>query len=181
MRKVKRIALHTLVFAFIVIAIACASIPIYICPKKYNEYVEKYSKEYDLNENLVYAVIRAESNFDYEATSRKYAKGLMQITDATGLWAMQEMGLNDITPEKLYDPETNIMIGCWYLRKLTDQFNNTDTALAAYNAGSGNVSKWLNDENYSKDGVTLYKIPYGETDKYTKKIVIFKFLYDFFY
>ena len=50
----------------------------YIYPKKYSEYVEFYAKEYDLDENLVYSVIKAESKFDKEAVSKKGAKGLMQ-------------------------------------------------------------------------------------------------------
>ena len=66
----------------------------------------------------------------------------MQITDKTGQWAAKELGIKDYSDEKLYDPEINIQIGCWYINKLLNQFEDVETSLAAYNAGSGNVSKW---------------------------------------
>ncbi|MGL5329149.1 MAG: lytic transglycosylase domain-containing protein, partial [Peptostreptococcaceae bacterium] len=129
-----------------------------IYPKKYSIYVEKYSKEYDLDENLVYSVIKAESKFDKDAVSRKGAKGLMQISDITRDWAIEELELGKID---IFDPETNIKIGCWYLRKLYKQFGDLDLVIAAYNGGSGNVRKWLGNESYSKDG-RLFNIPFPE-------------------
>ena len=62
------------------------------------------------------------------------------------------------------------MIGCWYLNRLYKEFGNTDLVIAAYNGGSGNVSKWLADEKYSQDGKKLHIIPFDETDKYVKKV-----------
>ena len=61
-------------------------------------------------------------------------------------------------------------MGCWYIKRLLIQYNNVDTALAAYNAGSGNVSKWLKNEEYSKDGENLIIIPFKETREYVKKV-----------
>ena len=55
----------------------------YLYPKKYSDYVEFYSKEYNLDENLVYSIIKTESKFKEDAVSRKGAKGLMQIGDGT--------------------------------------------------------------------------------------------------
>lgn len=55
----------------------------FLYPKKYSEYVEKYSKEFNLDENIVYSVIKAESKFNSSAVSKKEAKGLMQILDIT--------------------------------------------------------------------------------------------------
>ena len=66
-------------------------------PYKYNEYVDKYSEEYDLDPLLVLAVIKTESNFDKDAVSKKEAKGLMQIMDKTGEWAAKEIGMNYFT------------------------------------------------------------------------------------
>ncbi|MGL5694263.1 MAG: lytic transglycosylase domain-containing protein [Peptostreptococcaceae bacterium] len=137
-----------------------------IYPKKYSIYVEKYSNEYELDENLVYSVIKAESKFDKDAVSRKGAKGLMQISDITRDWAIEELDLGDID---IFDPETNIKIGCWYLRKLYKQFGELDLVIAAYNGGSGNVRQWLGNENYSKDG-KLLNIPFPETSNYVEKV-----------
>ena len=68
------------------------------------------------------------------------------------------------------DPETSINFGCYYLRHLIDLYKNTDTALAAYNAGMGNVNGWLEDKEYSDDGVTLKYIPFPETRSYVRKV-----------
>ena len=137
-------------------------------PRKYSIYVEKYANEYGLDENFVYSVIRAESKFNPNAKSHKEAKGLMQIADITKNWAIEELGLDkDID---IYDPETNIKIGCWYLNRLYQDFGDMDLVIAAYNGGSGNVKKWLSDQNYSYDGKRLHTIPFNETDKYVTKV-----------
>lgn len=145
-------------------------IPNILYPTKYSEYVDKYSEEYGLEKTVVYAVIKAESGFDAGDRSHTGARGLMQIMPETGEWAAELIGIEEYDAEKLYDPETNIHIGCWYLRYLLDMFeNNLPTALAAYNAGLGNVSRWLEDTSYSADGSSLDLIPYKETDGYIEK------------
>lgn len=138
-----------------------------IYPKKYSEYVEKYAKEFNLDENLVYSVIKAESKFKQDAVSNKGAKGLMQISDITRDWAIEELELGEID---IFDPEVNIRIGCWYINKLYKEFGKLDLVIAAYNGGSGNVKKWLNNDNYSKDGQKLHSIPFKETSNYVKKV-----------
>ena len=137
-------------------------------PKKYSVYVEKYAEEYNLDENLVYSIIKAESKFNENALSRRGAKGLMQIADITRDWAIEELELNDDID--IYDPETNIRVGCWYLNTLYKEFGKTELVIAAYNGGSGNVKKWLSDEEYSQDGENLHTIPFLETDRYITKV-----------
>lgn len=137
-------------------------------PKKYSVYVEKYSEEYNLDENLVYSIIKAESKFNENALSRRGAKGLMQIADVTRDWAIEELELNDDID--IYDPETNIRVGCWYLNTLYKEFGKTELVIAAYNGGSGNVKKWLGDKEYSQDGENLHTIPFLETDRYITKV-----------
>ncbi|HEX2924864.1 MAG TPA: lytic transglycosylase domain-containing protein [Ruminiclostridium sp.] len=140
-------------------------------PLKYTGYVEKYSREYNLDKHMVYAVIKAESSFNSQAVSPRDAKGLMQIMDSTGDWAAKKMNIKHFDPSMLLEPETNIRIGCWYLSYLLKQFhNNTVLALAAYNAGSGNVSKWLKDPEISADGKNLSIIPFQETENYVGRI-----------
>lgn len=139
----------------------------YIYPKKYSEYVIKYSNKYNIDENLVYSIIKAESKFKKDALSHKGAKGLMQISDITRDWAIEELELGKID---IYDEETNILIGCWYLNKLYQEFKDLDLVIAAYNGGSGNVSKWLQNQEYSEDGKKLNNIPFNETSKYLKKV-----------
>lgn len=138
-----------------------------IYPKKYSEIVEEYSKEFNIDENLVYSVIKAESKFRKDAISKKGAKGLMQISDITRDWATEELNLGSID---IFDPNTNIKIGCWYLNKLYKEFGDKNLVIAAYNGGSGNVNKWLANKNYSKDGNKLNNIPFKETSSYVVKV-----------
>ncbi|AYE35401.1 lytic transglycosylase domain-containing protein [Clostridium septicum] len=178
--KFKRIIIFLLTIVIIYIAVIF-SMKQYIFPYKYTEYVDKYSKEYDLDPLLVMAVIKAESDFDEKAVSNRGAKGLMQVMDNTGEWACKEIGINYFMPSMLMDPEFNIRIGCWYLNNLRNEFGDLDLIIAAYNGGSGNVNKWLNDDEYSKDGETLTYIPFKETKKYVDKVKINYSVYKYLY
>lgn len=126
-----------------------------------------YSKEYGIDDSLVYSVIKVESKFNKKAVSKRNAKGLMQISEITQNWAQEELGLENID---IFDPETNINIGCWYLNKLFKEFNDLDLVITAYNGGSGNVSKWLKNDAYSRDGNKLHEIPFEETKNYLEKV-----------
>lgn len=140
-------------------------------PLKYKEYVYKYSAQYKVDPYLVFSIIKAESGFDPKATSHKKARGLMQISEVTANWGAKTLKIEKFSYDKLYDPETNISIGCWYINNLMREFgDNTQVVLAAYNGGSGNVSEWLKDTRYSKSGSTLDKIPFKETENYVKKV-----------
>jgi len=152
-------------------------------PLNYQEHIIKYSDKYDIDPFLVAAIIRVESKYYTYAMSSKGAMGLMQILPTTGKWAAEEIGITNFNNEMLYNPEINIEIGCWYISKLLKQFNNNIRLIvAAYNGGSGNVSKWLNDPEYSSDGKNLNNIPFKETDQYVEKVIksyeIYKKLYD---
>src|SRR5699024_7972072 len=110
----------------------------------YTESINEYSKEYNVDQFLIFALINVESKYDKKAISQKEAKGLMQIGPETGEWASQELNIENYNPDILFDPDTNIQIGTWYLNKLISEFgNDVDLVLAAYNAGSGNVQKWI--------------------------------------
>lgn len=141
-------------------------------PYEYYEYIDKYSEEYDIPEELIYAVIKVESNFDPNANSSVGAMGLMQMMPTTFQWLTGEEHLRENLPtESLYDPDTSIRYGTYYLRYLYKKFNcNVDTTLAAYNGGEGNVAKWLKDPKYSDNGISLKDIPFEETKNYVSKV-----------
>jgi soluble lytic murein transglycosylase len=147
-------------------------------PRYYKEYVEVYSKEFDIDENLVYSIMKVESKFNKKAVSRRNAKGLMQISDITQKWAEDELNLGKVD---IFDPETNIKIGCWYLSKLYKEFDDLELVIAAYNGGSGNVNKWLKNTEYSHDGSKLHDIPFNETKNYLKKVKENYFVYKALY
>lgn len=141
-------------------------------PMYHEELIFKYAEEYGVDPYLVPAIIRVESKFYHKAESHKGARGLMQISPITGRWAASELGIENYTEDMLFEPETNIRIGCWYIGVLEREFGEyLSTVIAAYNGGSGNVSRWLKDERYSSDGKTLKYIPFRETREYVEKVV----------
>lgn len=143
---------------------------LYRHPLKYTDIVEKYADEYKLPPELIYAVIKTESNFNENAISHAGAKGLMQLMDDTNEWVASLLREN-VHEEDYFHPETNIRRGAYLLSFLIKQFGSTKSAVAAYNAGIGRVSKWLENPEYSQDGVTLSHIPIGETDEYVKRVM----------
>ena len=169
--KFKKIVKLLLVILLCIIVINIKSIFKTFYPIKYEDNIFKYSERYNVDPCLVVAVIKAESNFDGNAISHRGAYGLMQIMPDTAMWIAENMKLKDFNVEKLYDNEINIAMGCWYINNLNTEFNgDINLVLAAYNGGRGNVQKWLSDKQYSEDGKTLHNIPFGETDKYVKKV-----------
>lgn len=165
----KKIFISLTIFISLIIGILVETDVInkHLYPTKYKNHVEKYSKKYDIDKYLVYSIIKAESKFDKDALSHRNAKGLMQISDITKKWAEKELKLDNIN---LYDPEVNIMVGCWYLKKLYREFGNTQLVIAAYNGGSGNLNKWLKKHNLDKDDNKLPTIPFKETENYIEKV-----------
>ena len=140
-------------------------------PLKYEETVLEYSEEYGVDPALICGVIATESRFDADAKSEKGAMGLMQVMPETGEWIAGKIGIKDFSVEMLNEPAVNIEMGTWYLTYLADRFDGeADTVIAAYNAGHGNVEKWLKDAQYSEDGRTLSEIPFEETRNYVKKV-----------
>lgn len=153
----------------------------YAFPYKYKDVVDEYSKEYNLNPLFVLSIIKAESKFDPDAHSHKGAYGLMQITEDTGRWIADQMGIQNFSGDMLYDENLNIKMGCWYLKNLYEEFGNRDLVISAYNAGRGNVQKWLKDHNYSKNGKDIHNIPFPETENYVKKVNLYYKIYKYLY
>ena len=133
--------------------------------RKYSEHVNCFANMYELDEALVYAVIKTESGFDENAVSGAGAKGLMQLMPKTAEWVAGELG-DEFVEDYLFDAKTNIKYGCFYLRYLIDKFDNVWVAVAAYNAGELVVRSWI-DEN---GGLDESKISYRETKNYVLKV-----------
>ncbi len=142
-----------------------------IYKKDYSEYVEKYSKENEVDPLLIYAIIKAESNFDNKAVSNKGAMGLMQLLDETANEVARNESIDYKKEETLYNPETNIMLGIKYYASLKDQLGNSVIAIIAYNAGIGTVNNWIEQGIIKADGSDIENIPYKETNMYVRKIL----------
>ncbi len=118
--------------------------------EKYDHIIQFNAEKFGIDSALVKAVIKNESNGDYKAESKKGAKGLMQLMDSTA----EELGVTNS-----FDPYQNIKGGVSYLKKMMDMFDNDfEKAVAAYNAGPGNVRKY--------DGIP----PFKETQEYVERV-----------
>lgn len=141
-------------------------------PRKYSQQVEQWAAEYGLDPLLVYAFIRTESGFDPAATSSVDARGLMQMTEETFLWLRSKIAADeDLAFADLYDPDTSIRFGCYYLHLCLERYNgDVATAAAAYHSGWGTVDNLLRMEEHSADGRTLQGFPYSQMNHYVNKI-----------
>lgn len=152
--------------------------------KKYENLVVIYSEKYQVDSDLIFALIKAESNFNSSAVSGKGAKGLMQLMEETAKDVSKKTDLKiepDEIGEKLLQADVNIELGTKYISILLEKYNNTAITLTAYNAGIGTVDNWIEKGVIKKDGEDIQNIPYKETNNYVRKILrdykIYKKLY----
>lgn len=175
-RKVRRRFRKLIILIIIILALVLSVTPIKtkltrrIYRKEYTEYVVKYSEQYGVEENLIYALIKAESNFNPNAVSHQNAKGLMQLMDSTAEDLAKKCKIN-LKDKDILEPDVNIQLGTQYLASLLNKYECVEVALAAYNAGSGNVDKWIKDGIIKADGSDIENIPYKETNTYVRKIM----------
>lgn len=139
-------------------------------PLRYTETVRAVSEEFGVDPYLVCAMIFCESSFRADAESPAGALGLMQIMPSTGEWIAGKLDIEGYSSEMLLEPELNVRIGAWYLSFLLKRYDGVrENALAAYNAGHGNVDSWLSDSEYSSEG-RLTEIPFAETAEYVRRV-----------
>ncbi len=141
-------------------------------PRKYREIVSQYASEYNVPEYIIFAVIKVESDFDPLAESSKGARGLMQMMPSTFEWLTGDEHLQEnLNKKSLNKPDVSIRYGTYYLCYLYRKFDyNWNTALAAYNAGEGNVANWLKNSEYTDENGNLTQIPFSETKAYVSKV-----------
>lgn len=178
----KRLLKLAILISIILIAINYKMILQHFFPLKYEKAVIKYSIENQLDQYLVYSIIKVESKFNTYALSSKGAIGLMQITPQTGQYIATLLQDKKYKQEALYGPEKNIRFGCFYLSKLYNDFDgDIDCVLAAYNGGEGNVRKWLKTDETGRKYLDIENLPFAETRDYVKKVKrnykIYKYLY----
>ena len=148
---------------------------------EYTEYVKKYANEYNVDEYLIYAIIKAESKFESNAESHRGAKGLMQLMYSTAEDISKRINI-ELNENNILDPDININLGTKYISMLIQKYNNINLALAAYNAGSGNVDGWIEKGTLKSDGSDIENVPFTETNNYVRKILrdyeIYKNIYE---
>ncbi len=143
----------------------------YAMPLGYLETVKQYAARFRLPPAFVFAIMLNESAFHAQIVSPAYAVGLMQILPETG--RQIATGLGEPYDEGcLYDPQTNIRYGCWYLRSLLDELGEELVyAAAAYNAGPRAVKQWLRRKKDEPADLFAEEIPYQETNRYVRKVL----------
>lgn len=141
-------------------------------PTPYKDLVTQYCAEHNVDPFLVTALMRVESRFRPHVVSEKGARGLMQVMPDTARWVAQELGMDQFDPEMLHDPRINLRIGTWYLASLEREFGGDKViVLAAYNAGRGNVRKWLDTTRWTGRIEEIDRIPFPETRDYVRKVL----------
>ena len=139
-------------------------------PRTYNDIVLRYANEFNVEPAFIHAVIWAESGYDRFAVSRMGAKGLMQLMPATAEYVAGILRI-EFSKELLFEPEYNIRLGTFYLSRMLRRFGSDRNAIAAYNAGEGNVSNWI-----ARD---LTEFPFRETRNYVRRVTFARRVYRF--
>ena len=140
---------------------------IYVKFNKVKGYIETSCENLKVSKSLVIAVCYVESKFNSNAVSNKGAVGVMQIMPSTAKFVGERYGVDNYN--NLRNACVNVEIGVRYLKYLLDKYGSEIIALSAYNAGEGNVIKWLENGN-----LTVEQIKYKETKLYVKKVLKIK-------
>jgi soluble lytic murein transglycosylase len=138
-------------------------------PLEYEPIILGHARNYDLEPELLAAVIYQESRFRADAESPSGAIGLMQLQPETAKGIALRTGGSRFRVADLYDPELNVRYGSWYLRHLLDRYGEERTALAAYNAGQANVDRWR-----GRGGA----IEFAETRAYVERVLTAREVYE---
>jgi soluble lytic murein transglycosylase len=146
-------------------------------PRGYWKEVAAKSRSFGLDPYLVLAVIREESRFNPKAVSRSSARGLMQIMPRTGRGIAKDLKLKRYRLSRLFEPQTNIEMGSYYLANLVKRFdNNFYLALAGYNGGPNRIGRYVNtwyNGNLKLVDIDEFveSIPVRETRLYVQKVM----------
>jgi soluble lytic murein transglycosylase len=138
-------------------------------PLRHEDVIRQQAAQKGLDPALIAAVIYAESHFS-DQTSHAGARGLMQLTPQTAKAIARSTGGVRFTEADLATPQVNISYGSWYLRHLLDHYGGNEVlALAAYNAGMGNVDRWL--VKGGGNGLAPEDLPFPETRAYVRRVL----------
>ena len=147
-------------------------------PMAYQNSLVSASRNRNIHSSWAFAITRQESVFMTDARSGSGAMGLMQLMPGTATETARRYGIPLASPQQAYDAETNIQLGTAYLSQMYGQFgSNRILASAAYNAGPGNVRKWLNVTSHLPYDIWIESIPFDETRQYVQNVLSYSVIY----
>ncbi len=176
-QKAKKKRTKAIIIVPIIFLLAVLAAPwlcrLFVYPKAYEEYVEKYSGDYGVDENFIYAVINTESGFDENAKSNVGAVGLMQIMEDAFKWTKRSLDAQhtDIEYADMLTPEYNIEYGCCMLGYYYKKYGSYELSAAAYHAGTNQVDIWLDDGTIDANDIDIDDIPSDATAHYVRKVM----------
>jgi len=145
-------------------------------PVPHRATLDTFTRQWDLDEAFVYAIIRQESRFLAQARSSAGAVGLMQLMPGTARWVARQISFHPFRAEMLMRPDVNIAMGTYYLRRVLDAVGDPILAAAAYNAGPRRAQRWCGAKPL-EGAIYAETIPYPETRDYVKKVFINAWFY----
>jgi soluble lytic murein transglycosylase len=141
-------------------------------PLRHEDIIRQQARDKGLDPALIAGVIYAESHFIDGRTSSAGAEGLMQLTPATAQYIANKSGGTAFRVSDLGTAQVNIAYGAFYLRYLMQRYGeDVPLVLAAYNAGEGNVDKWIAQARAKDKALDIGAIPFGETRSYVTKVL----------
>jgi soluble lytic murein transglycosylase len=145
-------------------------------PIPHRDTLARASQQWDMDEAILYGIIRQESRFMAEARSRAGAAGLMQLMPSTARWVARQMPMQPFKTDMLYKPEVNIVMGTYYFRRVLDALSHPILATAAYNAGPTRARRWRDDKPL-EGAIYIETIPFNETRDYVKQVFTNAYFY----
>lgn len=143
----------------------------WLYPQHYEKFVTRYSKQYNVDKALIYAMILEESRYRRDAISWAGAIGLMQIMPSTGRELARQLNIRRFRSSMLKDPEINIRMGTKYIGYLNSLFDNNPLLVSgAYNGGPGRMKRWLDSKQIKDIDEFVEKITIRETRLHIKKV-----------
>ncbi|MGG1554874.1 lytic transglycosylase domain-containing protein [Paenibacillus ferrarius] len=143
-------------------------------PIHYVQEIKTSAAKHKVDPFLIAAIIRVETNYQYHLESSKGAIGLMQLMPDTADWIVESADVSIKSRDDLLKTDLNIYLGSWYVSWLIKHYNgNMVYAIAAYNAGQGNVNKWKNNGVWDGTEENSSQIPFGETRHYLQRVLFY--------
>lgn len=146
----------------------------FIYPIYYKQEIHKSAANFEVDPLLIAAIIRVESNFKHESVSNKGALGIMQLMPDTAAWINSTGFQNQLTNQDIGKVDVNIDLGTWYVKWLQDYYKGDIVkVISAYNAGQGNVDRWVEHGNWYGQTHEIESIPFGETRHFVQRVLYY--------